>query len=49
MKIERFTLEEAEKEIYKLVIGDRAFNKKRDTAFDEINRKYPVHYGDWGQ
>lgn len=48
MKIKRFTLEEAEKEIYKLVIGDRAFNKKRDAAFDEINRKYPVHYGDWG-
>ena len=47
MKVKRLTLEEAEKEIYKLVIGDRAFNKKRDAAFDEINRKYPVHYGDW--
>ena len=47
MKIKRLTLEEAEKEIYKLVIGGRAFNKKRDVAFDEINRKYPVHYGDW--
>ena len=45
MKIKRLTLEEAEKEIYKLVIGDRAFNKKRDAAFDEINRKYPVNYG----
>ena len=47
MKIKRLTLEEAEKEIYKLVISGRAFNKKRDAAFDEINRKYPVHYGDW--
>lgn len=45
MKIKRLTLEEAEKEIYKLVIGDRAFNKKHDAAFDEINRKYPVNYG----
>ena len=47
MKIKRLTLEEAEKEIYKLVVGDRAFNKKRDAAWDEINKKYPVHYGDW--
>ena len=47
MEIKKLTLEEAEKEIYKLVTGDRAFNKKRDAAFDEINRKYPVHYEDW--
>ena len=47
MKIKRLTLEEAEKEIYKLVVGNRAFNKKSEAAWDEINKKYPVHYGDW--
>lgn len=46
MKIKKLTIKEAKQIISKLVDENRAFENERDTAYQEIDKKFPIKYGE---